>query len=420
MRIAIAFLLGALLVLPVVALGYARSTMVPAGGGAEPVASIEPLPESASAEWPQGTKPAAKDDEKPAPNDDKKDEKPVTTPTKKYSRSGYDITPLSRERVAELAKKLDPEAYRVTQKAGTEPAFCGTLLDNKKDGAYCCVVCGLPLFSSSHKFNSGTGWPSFFQPFDRQHVGGREDNSHGMERVEIFCARCSAHLGHVFDDGPKPTGLRFCLNGAALKFYEKNEARPPESMPATTEAETAYFAGGCFWGIEHYFQQAPGVFSAESGYMQGTTVNPTYKEVCEQDDQPASSRPAGFKTHAEAVKVVFDPKLITYRQLLEGFFEMHDPTQMNRQGPDYGTQYRSGLYTVGDAQAEAARAFVAELAVKSAFKGRKIVTEIEPAKEFYPAEAYHQDYLENHPERACHIGKPWWLTQKKPAASAAH
>ena len=386
MRIAIALLLGALLVLPVVALGMTRATYVPLPAGDDDAPK-------------QGGTPA--DDAKA-----KKEDKPVTT-AKKYSRSGYDITPLSRERVAELAKKLDPEAYRVTQKAGTEPAFCGTLLDNKKDGVYCCVVCGLPLFSSTAKFNSGTGWPSFFQPFDRQHVGGRDDGSHGMERVEIFCTRCNAHLGHVFDDGPRPTGLRFCLNGAALKFYEKGGARPPESTPVATE--TAYFAGGCFWGIEHYFQQAPGVISAESGYMQGSSDNPTYKDVCNQDDLPASKRPDGFKGHAEAVKVVYDPKAISYRDLLRGFFEMHDPTQMNRQGPDYGTQYRSGLYTVNDAQAAEAKAFVAELAVKSPFGNRKVVTEMEPAKTFFPAETYHQDYLEKNPERGCHIGKPWWL-----------
>ena len=339
------------------------------------------------------------------------DQTTVTESPKKFSRSGYDITPLSRAAVEELAKKLDPEAYRITQKSGTEPAFCGTLLDNKKDGVYCCVVCGLPLFSSSHKFNSGTGWPSFFQPFDVAHVAGKQDNSHGMRRVEIACERCDAHLGHVFDDGPKPTGLRFCLNGAALKFYGKDEARPAESMPVATE--TAYFAGGCFWGIEHYFQQAPGVISAESGYMQGSTDNPTYKDVCGQDEMPASKRSEGFKGHAEVVKVVFDPKTISYRDLLRGFFEMHDPTQLNRQGPDYGTQYRSGLYTVSDAQTVEARAFVATLAAESTFKGRTIVTEIEPAKRFYSAETYHQDYLEKNPDRGCHIGKPWWLAKAR-------
>jgi len=150
----------------------------------------------------------------------------------KISPSGYDVTPLSPERVKELAAKLTPEEYRVTQKAGTEPAFCGNLLDNHKDGVYVCVVCGLPLFSSAHKFDSGTGWPSFYREFDPQHVHRKRDISYGMVRVEIDCARCGAHLGHVFEDGPPPTGERHCLNSASLRFYEKGGTLPPESQPA--------------------------------------------------------------------------------------------------------------------------------------------------------------------------------------------
>ena len=310
-----------------------------------------------------------------------------------YSKSGYDITPLAPEQVAKLAAKLDPEAYRVTQKAGTEPAFCGNLLDNKQDGVYCCVVCGLPLFSSEHKFHSGSGWPSFYREFDPEHVTRRSDHTAGMIRTEINCARCGAHLGHVFDDGPPPTGQRFCLNSAALKFYEKGQPRPPESEPVATE--TAYFAGGCFWGIEHYFDEGPGVLEAVSGYMQGHVDKPTYKQVC-----------TDTTGHAETVKVVYDPKRITYRRLLEAFFKMHDPTQLDRQGPDFGEQYRSGIWYVNEEQRREAEAYIQELTAEHRYDGRKIVTQVQPAKTFWPAEEYHQDYVAK-TGRACHVADPW-------------
>lgn len=407
MRYIFAILLVCMFLIPATAVLYARSVLPANTAPVEPLPIWNPRPNTAPQErTPQDSAAdAAKDTAVPT----------SATPArqiKQLSRTGHDVTPLSRERVAELAKKLSPEAYRITQNAGTEPAFCGTLLDNKKDGTYCCVVCGLPLFSSSHKFNSGTGWPSFFAPYDVAHVGAKEDNSHGMQRVEIVCTRCNAHLGHVFDDGPRPTGLRFCLNGAALTFHEKGTEFPPESQPVKTA--TAYFGGGCFWGVEHYFQQAPGVVSAVSGYMQGSQPNPTYDDICKQDSIPAAERPAGFKPHVEAVKVVYDPTVISYRQLLEGFFQMIDPTTLNRQGPDFGTQYRSGLYTVDAAQEADARAFVASLATKSLFGPRKIVTEIEPAAEFFVAEPYHQDYLERNPTRGCALSKPWWTLKQEP------
>ena len=309
-----------------------------------------------------------------------------------YSRAGYDVTPITEEVKKPLLEVLDEETLRVTQNAGTERPFCGTLLDNKKNGFYACVVCGLPLFSSEHKFTSGTGWPSFFSPFADGHVARKVDNSHGMDRVEILCARCESHLGHEFPDGPKPTGKRFCLNSVSLHFYAEGDKLPANSTPVTTE--TAYFAGGCFWGIEHYFQKGEGVINVESGYMQGNTENPTYEDICLKETG-----------HAESTKVTFDPTVISYETLLKAFFTMHDPTQVNRQGPDKGTQYRSGIWTTSKQQLQSAKAYVQELSDSGAVT-RPIATEIEPAKTFYIAEDIHQDYIEN-TGRACHVTNPW-------------
>jgi methionine-R-sulfoxide reductase len=145
-----------------------------------------------------------------------------TINVKVFDDKGDLVGPVPTEKVvksdAEWKKQLTPEQFQVARAKGTERPFCGTLLDNHTDGVYTCVCCGLPLFASSGKFNSGTGWPSFFQPVAKENVVEHADNAHGMRRVEILCARCDCHLGHVFDDGPRPTGLRFCVNSESLSF----------------------------------------------------------------------------------------------------------------------------------------------------------------------------------------------------------
>ncbi len=299
-----------------------------------------------------------------------------------YSASGFDIRPLDQGEIDRLAVGLTKEEADIILRHGTEPAFCGNLLDNKMEGVYACRLCGLPLFASDSKFDSGSGWPSFYQPYDQAHIKNIEDNSFGMRRVEIRCTRCDGHLGHVFADGPKPTGLRYCLNSASMEFFTEADL-PERSRPI--ETETAYFAGGCFWGIEDQLQHTEGVLTAISGYQGGKIDNPTYRQVCYTDTG-----------HAESVKVVYDPSVVSYRELLEKFFKIHDPTQLNRQGPDVGSQYRSAIFAANDAQLAEAKAYIAELAETDRFRKREIVTQVNAMATFYEAEEYHQDYHLKH------------------------
>jgi methionine-R-sulfoxide reductase len=148
---------------------------------------------------------------------------------KVFDANGRLVGPVEMDRVVkteqEWRKQLTPEQYDVARRKGTERPFCGTLLDNKREGVYACICCDLPLFTSDGKFNSGTGWPSFFQPIAVENVVNAEDRSYGMRRVEILCARCDAHLGHVFEDGPRPTGLRYCVNSESLAFTDNADLR---------------------------------------------------------------------------------------------------------------------------------------------------------------------------------------------------
>ena len=286
---------------------------------------------------------------------------------------------------AEWRQRLTPEQYRVTRNAGTEPAFCGGLLKNKEAGMYLCVGCDLPLFRSDAKFESGTGWPSFFQPVASENVREIPDFSHGMVRVETVCARCDGHLGHLFPDGPRPTGLRFCMNSESLRFVPNDQLKTVgEEVPTTETAETV-LAGGCFWCVEAVFEQLDGVYDVISGYAGGDAATANYRDVC-----------SGETKHAEAVKIIYDPKRVDYADLLKVHFGTHDPTTKDRQGADVGPQYRSALFYRDAREKALAEAFIADLADAKAFTA-PIVTTLEPLTEFFPAEAYHQNYVCRNP-----------------------
>lgn len=307
-----------------------------------------------------------------------------------------------------LKDRLSPLQYHVTQQCGTEPPFQNEFWNNHAAGIYVDVVSGEPLFSSLDKFDSGTGWPSFTKPITSGTITEKSDLSHGMRRVEVRSKQGDSHLGHVFPDGPGPEGLRYCINSASLRFIPVDQLEAQgygEFLPLFTDGvksqpsakgvvateETAIVAGGCFWGVEELIRQLPGVISTDVGYTGGSIPNPTYEIMT-----------TGRTGHAEAVRIVFDPRKLSYADLLRYFFRLHDPTTPNRQGNDRGTQYRSAIFYATPEQKQIAEEVIKEVTAAGKWKA-PIVTEVVPASEWYRAEEYHQDYLQKNPNGyTCH------------------
>jgi len=279
-----------------------------------------------------------------------------------------------------MYNELTPEEARVILQKGTERPFTGKYNNHFEKGVYTCKQCDAKLFESSAKFKSDCGWPSF----DDQIEGAVkwQPDADGM-RTEIVCAHCGGHLGHVFQ-GEQLTAknTRHCVNSVSMNFVPAGQA----------QTERAIFASGCFWGTEYHLQRIEGVIATTVGYTGGHVENPTYKQVCTD------------KTgHAEAVEVVYDPTKTSYEKLVKLFFETHDFTQLNRQGPDIGKQYRSGIFYLNDEQKEIAERLVKTLREK----GHDVKTEITAANKFWPGEGYHQDYYNKTRKTPyCHIYRP--------------
>jgi peptide methionine sulfoxide reductase msrA/msrB len=276
-------------------------------------------------------------------------------------------------------KFLTPEEKMVLLDKGTERPFTGQYVDFDQKGTYTCKQCGAPLYRSDAKFHSDCGWPSF----DDEVPGAvkRVVDADGR-RTEIVCARCGGHLGHVFEgEGFTDKNTRHCVNSISIGFTKV----PVETLQLY---RTAIFAGGCFWGVEHLMQQTPGVISVVSGYIGGTRERPTYRDVC--------SHTTG---HAEAVRITYDPAKTDYETLARLFFEIHDPTQLDGQGPDLGDQYRSEIFYDSPDQKAVAEKLIGLLKAK----GLDVVTKVTPATTFWEAEEYHQDhYVREGTQPYCH------------------
>lgn len=285
------------------------------------------------------------------------------------------------KKLTQINPKLTQEEQRIIVRKGTEVPFTGEFYKHKEDGIYVCKNCGTELFDSKTKFESGSGWPSF----DDSIKGAvKEVPDKDGRRTEIVCANCGAHLGHVFRGEEMTTkDTRHCVNSVSLSFKK-------ETQNINKNTKFAYFAGGCFWGVEYHFEKQNGVLDAVSGYMGGKVQNPTYHDVCYKNTG-----------HLEVVRVEYDPVKISYEALAKLFFEIHDPTQKNGQGPDIGSQYLSAVFYNDSHELE----ILNNLAKILNSKNYNIATKFLEAKphKFYEAEGYHQDYYTNHAKQPyCH------------------
>jgi peptide methionine sulfoxide reductase msrA/msrB len=276
--------------------------------------------------------------------------------------------------------ELTEEEKNVILDKGTERAFTGEYHDHKGIGTYICKQCDAALYKSDDKFDSQCGWPSFDDEIDG--AVKRIPDADGL-RTEIVCTNCRGHLGHVFiGEGFTPKDTRHCVNSISLKFV-------PEKSEVMTE--TVYLAGGCFWGTEYFFNNEEGVVSTSVGYIGGHKDNPSYEEVC-----------SGTTGHAEVVEVEYDPEKVSYKKLARLFFEIHDFTQVNRQGPDVGEQYRTEIFYTTENQREISRELIDVLTAKN----YKVATKLTKANKYWIAEDYHQDYYEHKgQEPYCHMRK---------------
>ncbi len=271
--------------------------------------------------------------------------------------------------------KLTPVEKSIIHNKHTEPPFTGKYDNFFESGIYICKQCNTPLFDSSSKFNSQCGWPAFDDELTGKVKQVPDSDGH---RTEILCAVCEGHLGHIFK-GEKLTGknTRYCVNSASLRFIPGNFKEG--------EKHVAVLGGGCFWCLEAAFSSLKGIEAVVSGYSGGHKENPGYEEVCN-----------GTTGHAEVIKIVYDHKIISFDQILNVFFFIHDPTTINRQGNDIGEQYRSVVFYKTLQQKIDTESFIERLENENMFES-PIVTEVTPFIEFYEAEEYHQNYYEKQP-----------------------